>query len=78
MRSMQFNLEFGYQLSICSKDREELRKTLTKLAGLTVKLVFKNLVRTSKKTQPDCITTVSWLVLFKEITVLYLSIIRNP
>jgi hypothetical protein len=33
MRGMQCNVEFGYQLSICSKDRGKPRKTLVELAG---------------------------------------------
>jgi hypothetical protein len=33
MRGMQFNVEFVYQLSICSKDREKSRKILIELVG---------------------------------------------
>jgi hypothetical protein len=33
MRGVEFNVEFGYQLSICSKDRGKPRKTLIELAG---------------------------------------------
>jgi hypothetical protein len=33
MRGMQCNVEFGYQLSICSKDRVKPCKTLIELAG---------------------------------------------
>jgi hypothetical protein len=35
MRDMQCNVEFGYQLNICSKDRGKPRKTLIGLAGRT-------------------------------------------
>jgi hypothetical protein len=33
MRGMQCNVEFGYQLNICSKDRGKSRKTLIELVG---------------------------------------------
>jgi hypothetical protein len=46
MGVMQCNVEFGYQLNICSKDRGKPRKTLIELFHI----VFKNSGRTSKKT----------------------------
>jgi hypothetical protein len=36
-----------------------------------VLILFKNSVRTSKKTQPITITKISWLMLFKEIIAVY-------
>jgi hypothetical protein len=38
MRGMQCKVEFGYQLSICSKDRGKPRKTLTELGVAKVQL----------------------------------------
>jgi hypothetical protein len=38
MRGMQCNVEFGYQLSICSKDRGKPRKTLVEFGEAEARL----------------------------------------
>jgi hypothetical protein len=68
MRGIQFNLEFGYQLSICSKDRGKLLKTSVELIKLLKKtMALKNSVRTSKRTQLVIVTNIRWLMMFKEV-----------
>jgi hypothetical protein len=62
-RDIQGNVEFGYQLSIYSKDRGKARKNLIE-ARL---IIFKNSVRTSKRTPHFTITDINLLTLFKEI-----------
>jgi hypothetical protein len=41
-------------------------------------IIFKNLVRTSKKTQHVSNTEINWLILFRKKLLLVLRIIRNP
>jgi hypothetical protein len=41
------------------------------LKPILVKIIFQHSVRTPKKTQPMTITKISWLMLFKEIIVVY-------
>jgi hypothetical protein len=79
MRGMQCNVDFWYQLSICSKDRgkprkkprERKRKSIIYEARLPrkkfVEIIFKNSVRTSKRTPHFTISKIIWLMLFKEI-----------
>jgi hypothetical protein len=61
-RDIQGNVEFGYQLSICSKDRRKARKNFIEDSLI----IFKNSGRTSKRTQPVTITDINLLTLFKE------------
>jgi hypothetical protein len=63
---MSSNLEFGNHFSICLRT-EENQENLPKL----VYIIFKNLVRTSKRTLHFTITKINWLTLFKEIKPLF-------
>jgi predicted metal-dependent phosphoesterase TrpH len=70
MRGMQCNVEFRYQLSTCSKDRENPRKL--------VKTLFKDSVGTSKRTPHFTITKINLLRLFKEIIAVYIETHTTP
>jgi hypothetical protein len=55
MRGMQCNVQFGYQLSICSR----------------TKLIQIHSAPTPKKTQRFYITDINWLMLLREIVTVY-------
>jgi hypothetical protein len=48
------------------------------LKSKLVKIVFKNSVRTAKKTQHFTITKINWLTLFKEIITVYFEKHTKP